>query len=194
MERRIRESGLYFDPPVDGYFRLEVAPYFKSVFKGRGLCEMDFGWWDPTEKTLHLLELKDYSVKALPDNLVDDLVQKATDCLLLLGSMYYGLPHAEGIKEDFPENSHVKPNRPAMLRLTFVLKTAARDHALPLQQMRDKLKNKLNGRLELLDLRSSTEILLLDHWMAQELGVPIVPADDESHESRSRTTRRKKRR
>ncbi len=192
MPRLIQESGLLFDPRENEFFRFEEAAYFRKVFKGRGLCEMDFGWWDAKDQVLHLLELKDYSVKPLPPNFVDELVQKATDCLLLLGSIYYGLPHAEGIKGDVPSACHAKPQRPASLQMTFVLKTSAKDHALALQPMRDAVTNRLAGRLELLDLRQAAKVVIVDHWLAQAMKIPISPAEDEPDDSRSRPRRVKR--
>lgn len=172
MQRRIEESGLYFDPPV-GYFRIQDAPYFKDKFQRRGLCEMDFGWLDPVQRILHLLELKDYSTRELPPDLTGDLVQKATDSLLLLSSIYYGLPHQEGIHSVFPAECHERPSPPASIRITFVIKTQSRDTAILLQKMSDSLKNRIAGRLELLDLRTVTQVFLLDQWMAKEQRIPI---------------------
>lgn len=179
MPKLIEESGLLFDPP-DTTVRLEAAPYFVEHFKRYGLGEMDFVWWDPAQQIVHLLELKDYSLRSLPPDLVGELVQKATDCLLLLGSIHYGLPHADGIKGMLPSACHAKPTRAGAIRLTFVLKMARPDQAYELQSMRDALLNRLKGRLELLGLRPFTTVLLLDQWTARERGVPIVLDEEET--------------
>lgn len=185
MQRRIAESGLYFDPP-QGYFRIEEAPYFRKMFKGRGLCEMDFGFWDPEQGVLNLIELKDYSIKDIPSNLSLDLAQKATDCLLLLASIFYELPHAEGIRGIFPAECHQRPTNPSALRLTFVIKTKGRDVAALLHAEMDLLRQRMAGRLEVLDLRSVTQVFLLDQWMAKDSGIPIDFEEEASGKTRKR--------
>ena len=56
------ESGLYFDPPHDRCFRLDQSQHAATLFRGLGVQEMDFGWWDDARQTMHLLEVKDYSL------------------------------------------------------------------------------------------------------------------------------------
>ena len=128
------------------------------------------------------------SFNDLPPDMPLDLAQKATDCLLLLASIYYGLPHAEGIRGIFPVECHSKPTTPAALRLMFVIKTPSRDTAIHLQKMRDKLKNMIAARLELLDLRAVTEVFLVDQWMAKDL--LKLPIDFEEETDRKRRKKR----
>jgi hypothetical protein len=187
MQQVIKESGLLFDPP-EGYFRIQDAPYFKDKFQRYGLCEMDFGWLDADQHILHLLELKDYSTRELPPDLTGDLVQKATDSLLLLSSIYYGLPHQDGIRGVFPAECHEKPAPPARIQITFVIKTPSRDTAVLLQKMRDSLKNRIAGRLELLDLRLVTDVFLVDQWIAKDL--LKLPIDFEEETDRKRRKNR----
>ena len=40
----IRESGFLFEPGQAPWFRLQDQPGF-ALLKGRGVCEMDFGWY-----------------------------------------------------------------------------------------------------------------------------------------------------
>jgi len=104
MPKPIPESGLYFDPPNDRAFRWQDRPYFVEHCKRFGVQEMDFGWCDQEGRILYLLELKDCSrTDQPPRDYVDELVQKATDCLLLLGSVWHTLPHADGIRSDLFE-------------------------------------------------------------------------------------------
>src|ERR1700742_2639657 len=129
MPPLILESGLYFDPPSERYFRWQDCPYFVDHFKRYGLHEMDFAWWDPQEETMNLLEFKDYSLPSsdkLPPTLINEFVQKATDCVLLLGSIWHDLPHAEGLKRELYEAWHEKPRNAQSMRLTFVIKVADR--------------------------------------------------------------------
>src|SRR5262249_30280382 len=153
------------DPPNERWYRWQDRPYFVEHCKRFGVQEMDFGFCDLEGRILHLLELKDYSRPGeLPPALVDELVQKATDCLLLLGSIWHGLPHAEGLKRDLHEEWHQKPVHAGGLRLIFVVKLAEQSHRADMQPMLDKLRNKLAGRLELFALRQIATVELLDHW------------------------------
>lgn len=180
-----------FDPP-EGYFRWQDAPYFALHFKGIGLCEMDFAWHDPAKDVLHLLEVRDYSRADRQDlwfkagdrqtlDIVHELVQKATDSLLLLSSMWYGLPHAAGLQADVPRVWHVRPEPPRALRVTFVLKLATDAQTAALQPMQDSLRNRLKGRLRLLGLESKVVLVqLLPHTMIETARLPLSVATDEN--------------
>lgn len=189
--KRHPESGLYFDPPHARCFRWDTCPDFK-IFKGLGLAEMDFGWRDETTGTLHLLELKDYSTRDLsPDWLIGDLVQKATDSLLLLASVWYGFPRGDAIRACLPDEWHEHAERQP-IQLNFVLKTA---DVVPLHDLQDRLRNKLLGRQELLALRTVTTVYLVNHEFAvSELGLPLTLADEPRAGRRIAGKRPKKRR
>ncbi len=170
------ESGLYFDPPHARCFRWDASDYFRVTGKRYGLAEMDFAWCDETTMALHLLEVKDYSTDPqLPAWLINDLVQKGTDCLLLLASVWYRLPHGDSIRACLPDEWHEHAEGQP-INLTFVLKTAEN---VALQPLQDQLRQKLKGRQELLALRTVTTVSLVNHELAvSELGLPLTPADE----------------
>jgi hypothetical protein len=189
--QRHLESGLYFDPPHARCFRWDTCPDFKT-FKRFGLAEMDFGWRDEATATLHLLELKDYSTDPYSDDwLIGELVQKATDCLLLLASVWYELPRGDAIRSCLPDEWHEHADGQP-IQLNFVLKTA---DVVPLHSLQDKLRNKLLGRQELLALRTVTTVYLVNHELAvSELGLPLTPADEPRAGRRTTGERPRKRR
>jgi hypothetical protein len=85
------ESGLRITLPDGDSFRLQDCASYISL-KGKNLSEMDFGWWDATKETLWLLDIKDYShlspSEKLPDYLLEKLIKKVTDTLLILSSAW----------------------------------------------------------------------------------------------------------
>ncbi len=179
--RAYPESGLLFDPPHDQCFRFDQCEPVKRL-KGLGLHEMDFAWWDDARKAMHLLEVKDYSLpqaKIAQEHLVNECVQKATDCLLLLASVWHDLPLGPEIRAQIPEPWHQKPNRPKTLNMFFVFKVpessrgaVARD-PVAWDALEATARNRLNGRRELFLLRAAAEVFLMDHLAAAGRGLPI---------------------
>jgi hypothetical protein len=86
-----QESGLIITLPDDEHFRFQDCQAYKGL-SGANLKEMDFAWWQNETKTLWLIEIKEYanlsSEECLPDYLLDNLVNKATDSLLMLAAMW----------------------------------------------------------------------------------------------------------
>lgn len=180
------ESGLYFDPPHAECFRLEHCDHVKAL-KGHGVAEMDFAWWEAGREAIHLLEVRDYSDpahKLAVDFLVHECVQKATDCLLMLASVWYGLPAGERLRECVPETWQRRPAERGHVFLTFVIKTTTQNDKVSIGQVQNRVRDKLKGRLELLELRGSTTVQIMDHETARQRGVPLkteedfAPADD----------------
>lgn len=84
------EPGFLFNPPNERAFRLSTSG-LADTLKRFGVQEMDFAWWDGPKQTMNLLELKDYTKGTFrADHYVNECAQKATDCLLLLASIWYG--------------------------------------------------------------------------------------------------------
>jgi hypothetical protein len=169
------ESGLHVELPHDRCFRLDLCQRVREL-KGRGLAEMDYGWWDPGARTMHLLELKDYSPPnpRLESNfLLDECAQKATDCLLVLASVWHDLPLGPHLVECIPEEWRVRPAAAVRLQLTFVVKTSDPTDLEALIKLQDRLRNKLGGRLELFQVRDRATVLVLDHQRAAKAGIPV---------------------
>lgn len=176
------ESGLFFDPPHDRCFRLDQSELAEGLFKRFGVQEMDFGWWDELQQIMHMLEMKDYAragVSFNADHYLNECVQKATDCILLLASIWYGLPYGPQVKGCVPNEWHVRPAVPPRLHLFFVIKVpeTSKD-ALGMDALQARARNKMKGRLELLQVRSATTLFLLDHRTAKAFGLPIKTEDD----------------
>jgi hypothetical protein len=123
------ESGLYFDPPNERTFRLSESEIAGTLFQGFGVQEMDFGWWDEPAQTMNLLEVKDYSEKLFnEEHYLNECIQKATDCLLLLASIWYNLPYGQKV-------SHLTP----ATKLFFMNDRAAASRGLPIKSSDDLL-------------------------------------------------------
>ena len=101
------ESGLFFNPPNDRCFRLDHSPHASTLFRSMGVQEIELGWWESAKQTMHLLEVKDYSRPGASfdhQHFLNECLQKATDCLLLLASIWYGLPCAPDAKDSVPRS------------------------------------------------------------------------------------------
>jgi hypothetical protein len=179
------ESGLYFDPPHARAFRLDRSLLADSLFKSFGVQEMDFGWWDEPQQTMNLLEVKDYSEAYLnPEHYLNECIQKATDCLLVLASIWYNLPYGLRARDCFPDEWHMRPSAPPRLHLYFVKKSRssmtarATQDTVGIDALQAQARNKLRGRLELLQVRQSTTLFLMDHSEAVRRGLPIKTEED----------------
>ena len=92
MAQRFREGQISFDFP-NGWLiaRPGESPYYSRHFQrfgsgGQGVKEADFVAWDPAEKTVWLMEVKDYRLhpRTKIHDLADEVVEKARDTLALL--------------------------------------------------------------------------------------------------------------
>lgn len=174
----ILESGLLFEPPAGTeYFRLEQAPEF-ARFKGIGVCEMDFGWCGGSpggQTALWLLEVRDYSGRTVdPAYLKHEFVEKAKDSLLVLGSVWHGLPRQAELRPCLPQAFQAQPTPDRKLKLVFVLKVDdAESFRAAAQPLQDSLRNRLKGHCDLLGVSGLCDILLLDHTTAINQGLPL---------------------
>ncbi len=197
----ILESGLRFEPPTDDWFRLEDCAGFKSL-KGVGVHELDFSWFDRDRNILWLFELKDYSEtggasdpqkQQTVDYLDREFVDKAKDCLLVLGSVWHNLPKKALLEPDLPPVFRQLPSQDRRLKLAFVVKTDEPQRfsssAGPLQ---DRLRSKIKGQCELLGIREHCEVFLFDHETAIKSGLPLR-VDDTFRLARKQTQRKGKR-
>jgi len=168
-----QESGLQITLPVGENFRFQDCPSYQNL-NGQNLSEMDFGWWDANKNTLWLLEVKDYShltpLERLPDHLLDKLINKATDSLLILASVWFGSQKGKEICRDIPGSCHNFPVDPRKIKIVFVLKLTDANIKLQLSPLKTRLKNKLTGRLLLFDV---SHVTLTDHETGIRMGLPI---------------------
>ena len=179
------ESGLYFDPPNKRAFRLEDSELAGMLFKRFGVQEMDFGWWDEPEQTMNLLEVKDYSEAPFnAEHYVNECIQKATDCLLLLASIWYNLPYGQKVRDCLPDEWHSFPGAPPRLHLFFVIKeppsadARATKDPLGMDALQGRVRNKMRGRIELLHVTPATTLFLMNHRAATVRRLPIKSSDD----------------
>ena len=196
------ESGLYFEPPHERCFRLDQAEFSGTLFKRFGVQEMDFGWWDASQRAMRLLEVKDYSVAAFnAEHYLNECLQKATDSLLLLASVWYGLPYGPQVRGCLPEEWHARPGAETRLHLFFVIKVSESTDAGPtkdplgMDALEAKARNKMRGRLEMLQVLPATTVFLMNHRAAAGRGLPIkTEADFVGAPEPRRDARRSKRR
>ncbi len=171
-----QESGLQITLPVGENFRFQDCPSYQKL-KGKNLSEMDFCWWDAGKNTLWLLEVKDYSHFRPPqgftgnsaDYLLNKLINKATDSLLILASAWFGSLQGQEICGDLPVFCHSFPTKPKKIRIVFIFKITDPNIKLQLRDLKDSLQIKLKGRLSLFD----TNVTLTDHETAIQNGLPI---------------------
>ena len=160
------EPGFLFSPPHERSFRLSASA-LSDTFKRFGIQEMDFAWWNEPQQTMNLLEVKDYSTGSFSaEHYVNECAQKATDCLLLLGSIWYGLPYGPKVRECVPDEWHTLPVAPPRLHLFFVMREPQSTDPLGMSALEGRVRNKMRGRLELLNLTRATTLFLMNHRTA----------------------------
>jgi hypothetical protein len=167
-----QESGLQVHLPDEDSFRFEDCAAYRRL-SGWSLKEMDFGWWDGDRQIFWLMELKDYSRlsprERLPEPLFDNLLNKATDSLLMLSSVWLQTEQGATLRRCLPDTCHRLPPR---LKLVFVIKL----HQLPiiadLGPLGVRLKTRLRGRVALFDL-DVRDVAIADHQTAIKLGLPL---------------------
>lgn len=169
-----QESGLRITLPDGDSFRFQDCSSYKTL-SGKNLSEMDFGWWDSTRNTLWLLDIKDYShltpSEKLPDHLLDNLINKATDSLLLLSAVWFGSIKGKEIGLELPLSCQSFPSNPRKLKIVFVLKISNTHIKAELSPLKTRLLARLQGRIALFDLNNVT---LTDHETGIKMGLPIV--------------------
>ncbi|MEQ8969819.1 MAG: hypothetical protein RIE73_05425 [Coleofasciculus sp. C1-SOL-03] len=116
-----QESGLQITLPDTERFRFQDCSGYKTL-NGKNLSEMDFGWWDSTKNSLWLLDVKDYShltpTERLPDYLLENLVNKATDSLLILSAVWFGSVKGQEICSELPLSCRTFPSKPKKLKIS----------------------------------------------------------------------------
>ncbi len=169
----IPESGPQITLPDGMYFRFQDIPEYKRL-SGSHLKEMDFGWWDCSEKRFWLLEVKDYSLlprnARLPGDLLTKLEMKVVDSLIMLGAMWSGTTSGQKFRNHLPEPLHSFPLAPprtdARIMVVIVLKVDKRHIISDLPPLKDELNARLRGRISLFDIRA---VHLWDHNTAKKL-------------------------
>jgi len=160
------ESGLKISLPSDEHFRFQDCKAYKPL-SGQNLKEMDFGWWQAEKNTLCLIEIKDYThltpTERLPAHLLNTFINKATDSLLMLATMWAKIGKGFELSsclplpvQQFPSHSPEK----LRLKLFFILKIDKVIFRSQLGILKDELNDRLRGRVALFNVR---HVSLLDH-------------------------------
>ena len=113
------ESGLRVNLPKEQHFRFQDCEIYKQL-SGQKLKEMDFGWWQKEQNRLWLIEIKDYAhlttEERLPNHLLDNLVDKATDSLLMLASCWIKTGKGREFSGCLPKAIQQFPEDPEQLK------------------------------------------------------------------------------
>lgn len=113
MAQRFREGRIAFDFP-NGWLiaRPEASAYYSKHFQhfaphNAGNKETDFLAWEPSEKQLWLMEVKDYRAhpRTKMQDLADEVVLKARDTLALLRAAQAQDPGQSDVIRDFAAKS-----------------------------------------------------------------------------------------
>ena len=169
-----QESGLRITLPDGDSFRFQDCYSYKAL-SGKNLSEIDFCWWDSTRNTLWLLDIKDYShltpSEKLPAHLLENLINKATDSLLLLSAVWFGSLKGKGISSELPISCQSFPQAPQKLKIVFVLKISNSHLKAELSPLKTRLLARLQGRIALFDIKNIT---LADHETGIKMGLPMI--------------------
>jgi hypothetical protein len=136
---------------------------------------MDFGWIAPDGDAVWLLEVKNFDHSdAEPfdrDALFDDLVQKATDGLLMLASMWACVGVGPGLLRDVQATCPGFPPAPVTVRLVLMLKFKGADAQMQAMTLGDEVRTRLRGRMKCLP--ADLIPFSLDH--ASSLSIDVQP-------------------
>ncbi|RKZ50904.1 MAG: hypothetical protein DRR16_05610 [Candidatus Parabeggiatoa sp. nov. 3] len=159
------ESGLRLTLPAGKHFRFQDCKAYKSL-NGQNLKEMDFCWWQEDENRLWLIELKDYAnltpAECLPNHLLDNLIAKATDSLLMLAACWAKTGKGQEFLSCLPSSVQEFPRHPQQLKLKlfFILKIDVSMFKDEIDALKYELNNRLRGRVALFNIR---HVSLVDH-------------------------------
>ncbi len=100
------ESGITIDLSGLEYFCFENCEGYRKL-SGSHFREMDIGWYENSEDTLYLVELKDFTFKNLGNTnimneVVSDLVKKSIDSISMIIAVKAGTPYSSNIRSCLP--------------------------------------------------------------------------------------------
>jgi hypothetical protein len=159
------ESGLRLNLPKGEHFRFQDCKVYKKL-SGQKLKEMDFCWWQKEQNRLWLIEIKDYAhlstEERLPNHLLDNLVDKATDSLLMLATCWAKTGKGREFSACLPLPIQQFPEHPEQLKLKlfFILKIDVNMFKDEIDALRYRLNDRLRGRVALFNIRY---VSLVDH-------------------------------
>jgi len=95
------ESGITIDLSGLEYFCFENCDGYRKL-SGSYFREMDIGWYENSEDTLYLVELKDFTFKNLGDtNIMNEVVspkvKKSVDSISMIKAVKAGTPYFSNI-------------------------------------------------------------------------------------------------
>jgi len=160
-----QESGLRLTLPEGKHFRFQDCQAYKSL-SGQNLKEMDFGWWQEDKNILWLFELKDYANltlnECLPNHLLDNLITKAMDSLLMLAACWAKTGKGREFLSCLPSPVQNFPMHPEQLKLKlfFILKIDVNMFKDEIDALKYELNNRLRGRIALFNIK---HVSLVDH-------------------------------
>ncbi len=105
------ESGITIDLSGLEYFCFENCLGYREL-SGNHFKEMDIGWYDNSEDTLYLVELKDFTFKnigepSIANEVVSDLVKKSVDSISMIIAVKLGTPYSDNIRHCLPASFNI---------------------------------------------------------------------------------------
>lgn len=161
------ESGLIITLPEGSWFRFADQPTYKRLC-AHSIKEMDYGCYASAKNCIELFELKDYSRHLdLPSHLVDNLVAKGRDSIVLLHSAWSNRGEGRVLRGELPDECRSE----SPLRLYFVVKMA-KTHVAQFATIRDHVRTRVRVYASVLGL--SVNVQALDHHTAIKYQLPIA--------------------
>jgi len=155
-------------------FRVENINPHKRLTNSH-LKDIDVCWFDPSSGILYLMEFKDYANphflanSSLNDEL-DDLINKATDMLMILASIWSNSQKGQEYKNEIPNSCCSLPRK---IKIFFVFKLITAQIQNDIPAITTKLRNRLKGRAALFDMNTANDVMIIDLNEASRL-FPIV--------------------
>ena len=148
------ESGITLDFPDERFFCFENCSGY-TQYSGNYFKEMDAGWFDVANKTLYLIELKDFTLANIKDRAnaetrVWDMVKKSIDSCAMLVSILINSTPANVIQPCLP----IVFDKSYQIRLLHIVKSEQHQKA-DIQFLNDSFKIKFKAYKELFGVSSS---------------------------------------
>jgi hypothetical protein len=165
---KITESSITLSLPSGDYFRISEIPEYNTL-KSFHLKEMDFCWWQGSEKTIYLLELKSYRLARnalVATDIRENLIGKAVDSLFLILSVWSKTGIGRSIGQQLPANFKAYPGD-GKTKIVFLIDEHPNHPIISI--ISDAIKSRLKGKMGLLNIQH----IVVYNFAAAKARLPI---------------------
>ena len=153
------ESGITIDLPDDvEWFCFKNCDGYQKL-SGHFFREMDIGWYDSSEDTLYLIELKDFTQKNIKNKdiakqIVFDLVKKSIDSIAMIMAVKADTPYSSRISPCLPPSFNIGTSKIMMIHII----NCSEDRKTDIQFLRDKFQERFEAYKKLFEVKYCTVV------------------------------------